>query len=91
MTKLKEQALEMLLNVPDNKMIYVIDILKGLNRLLNDKNMCVDNISASVPEISPEAFEAWEGFKKYKGIINCNIDEKAGLAKAREEKYANFA
>ena len=37
-----------------------------------------------------DAIEAWEGFKKYKGIIRYTIDEKVELADARDEKYANF-
>lgn len=34
--------------------------------------------------------DAWESFKKYKGIITDNIDEKIELANARDEKYASF-
>ena len=37
-----------------------------------------------------DALEAWEGFKKYKGIIRCAVDEKAELAEARDEKHADF-
>jgi len=33
-----------------------------------------------------EAFNAWEAFKKYKGIVQGDIDEKAELATARDEK-----
>ena len=90
MTKLKEQAVEMLLEVPDDKMGYVIDILKSLNGLFNDKNVSVYNIPSSEAGVSSEAYKAWEGFKKYKGIIHFNIDEKAELARARDEKYTNI-
>ena len=37
-----------------------------------------------------DALEAWECFKKYKGIIHCAVDEKVELAESRDEKYANF-
>ena len=37
-----------------------------------------------------DAIEAWEGFKKYRGIIRCAVDEKAELAEARNEKHADF-
>ena len=87
MTKLKERAAEMLLDIPDEKMIYVIDLLKWLNGLFNDKSVSFDNAPAMAPGISSEAFEAWERFKKYKGIIQFNVDDKAELARARDEKY----
>lgn len=84
MTNLKEQAIEMIQYVPDDKMVYVVDILKLLNNVFDDKK------SVTVSDISSDAVEAWEGFKKYKGIIPYDIDIKAELAKARDEKYADF-
>ena len=82
MTNLKEQAVIMLQNVPDDKMIYVIDILKQLNNIFDSKNVNINKKSMAV--------EAWEELKKYQGIIDCDIDAKAELAKARDEKYADF-
>ena len=89
MTALKKQALEILQDVPDDKMNYVILILNGLNGLLNDKT---DSNAGAVTELktSADILEAWAGFRKYKGIIPCAIDEKAELSKARDEKYASF-
>lgn len=83
MTKLKQQAVEMIQDVPDDKMSYVIDMLKWINSLLNDKNPVA-------PGNVDDVFDAWEGFKKYKGIVHFDIDEKLELAKARDEKHANF-
>jgi hypothetical protein len=77
LTKLKEQALDIIRNVPDDKMAVIIDILKGLSGL--DGN--------SYETFSTKK-EAWDDFKKYKGIIKHDIDEKAELARARDEKYA---
>ena len=84
MANLKEQAIEILYHIPDDKMIYVIDVLKSLN------NIFYENKSINVSDDSSERLEAWERFKKYKGIIPCDIDVKAELAKARDEKYADF-
>ena len=84
MSILKEQAVQMLQNVPDDKIIYVIDMLKWLNNIFDDKK------PTAVSGISSEAVKAWNEFKKYKGIIAYDIDEKAELTKAREEKYADF-
>jgi len=82
MSILKEQAVQILQTVPDDKMIYVIDMLKWLNNIFDDKSIRVNKKSTAV--------EVWNEFKKYKGIIAYDIDEKAELAKAREEKYADF-
>ena len=86
MTHLKESAIKMIQDFPEDKMVYVLDILKSLN------NIFTNTISPSaINEYSEsEALEAWEGFKKYKGIIHKDIDEKEELLKALDEKYANF-
>ena len=53
---------------------------------MNNKS---EDKSSAVPEKN-EAQKAWEELKKYKSIIPYDIDVKAELAKARDEKYANF-
>ncbi|MCL2323077.1 MAG: hypothetical protein FWC47_13365 [Oscillospiraceae bacterium] len=89
MTPLKEKAIKMLQDIPDDKMIYVIDILRSLNNLLISENTNYNNIPASSAiDDNSEALEAWEGLKKYHGIIRKGIDEKEELLKARDEKYA---
>ena len=87
MTAQKKQAFELLQNVPEDKMNYVILILKGLNGLLTDETD-FNRMAFTELKTSDDILEAWEGFRKYKGIIPCVIDEKAELAKARDEKYA---
>jgi len=90
MQKLKEQAIEMIRDVPDDKMVYIIDILRGINGLFSEGNIDIENMPVSKTESTSEALEAWEIFKAYKGIIRYDIDEKAELAEARDEKYARF-
>ena len=77
MTDLKEQAVKILQDIPDDKMVYVVKML--------------NKISAE-PDNSSEIRKAvWEDFKKECfGIIPYDIDEKAELAEARDEKYARF-
>jgi len=60
-----------------------------LNGLFNDK---IDSNKLSISEISTpvDTLEAWESFRKYKGIIPYAIDEKTELAEARDKKYARF-
>ena len=85
MTNLKQQAVEMINYVPDEKMVYVIDILKWMNGLFNDND--VNLIKAREKE---KKLKAWEGLKKYKGIIDRDINIKEELALAMEEKYARI-
>ena len=84
MTNLKEQAIQIIQNVPDDKIIYVIDMLRWLNNIFYEKK------SVAVSNTSSEALEAWKEFQQYKGIIPYDIDIKAELAEARDEKYADF-
>ena len=90
MTTLKEQAVKMLYNLPDDKMAYIVDILKSVTGILDDENINFNQPLISESSNSSEVIEAWEELKKYKSIIPYDIDAKAELAKARDEKYANF-
>jgi hypothetical protein len=83
MTKIKEQAIEMLRYVPDDKMVYLIDILKGLIGLYSETTV--------EKAIKSETKAAWDDFRQYYGIVAGPVNEKAELAQARKEKYdANF-
>jgi hypothetical protein len=82
MTQIKEKAFEMLQELPDDKVIYVIEILKGLIGLYGDAK--IDTKDLAEPQM------ALERLKKYRGRMSANIDEKEELTKAREEKYANI-
>ena len=89
MLTLKEQAVDIVQSFPEEKMSYVIEILKWIVGVLDDKS----RISREVPIIATdnhsEAIKAWERFKVYKGIVPYDIDIKAELAQARDEKYAD--
>ena len=90
MATLKEQAVNILHDVPEEKMSYVVDVLKWLNGTFKKTNGDVTNIPRTVSGEVSDALIAWQEFKKYKGIIQYEIDEKAELARARDEKYADF-
>jgi len=90
MMTLKEQAVNILQNLPDEKMSYVIDMLRWVTGILDERSAIFSQPPAAVMGNSSEAIEAWERLKAYKGIITYEIDEKAELAKARDEKYADF-
>ena len=89
MLTLKEQAVNIVQSFPEEKMSYVIEILRWVGGVLDDKS----RISREVPIIAmdnpSEAIKAWERFKAYKGIVPYDIEIKAELAQARDEKYAD--
>lgn len=80
MTKIKEQAVKMIQSIPDDKVIYIIDILKGLQGLyLNEEKR----------ESSNAAGNTAKGiFKKY---ANPDLieQEKSAWGEAVREKHGN--
>ena len=89
MTALRQQAFDMLQAVPEDKMVYIIDILKGFNGAVIDKGVDTNKLSAKNTDRSKK-LAAWENLKKYRGVIDRDIDIKAELAEARDEKNARF-
>ena len=85
---LKQQATNMLQNLPDEKMTYVIDMLKWVTDVLDEKSIIAHQAPVDTESNSSQAIEAWAKLKMYKGIIPYDIDFKAELAEARDEKYA---
>lgn len=77
MTVIQEQAVEIIRNMPDEKIYYVINILKGIDGLYPDKE-------EYGIEKSQAAYENLQRFRK-PGITD--RDYKAELAKAWKEKY----
>ncbi|MCI8748387.1 MAG: hypothetical protein HFH67_11100 [Lachnospiraceae bacterium] len=77
MTVIQEQAIEIIKNMPDEKIYYVINILKGIDGLYPANK--VYGI-----EKSQAAYENLQHFRK-PGITDRNY--KAELANAWEEKY----
>ena len=78
MTALKKQAMTMVESIPDEKMSHVVDMLRSITDIIGND------------VAYPPRREAWKQLQKYKGIIAHDINEKAELAEARNEKYADF-
>ena len=91
MSDLKARAVAMVQNAPDEEMIHVIKMLEWLNSVFIDRYRRNSDTYESSPDDRARALAAWEDFKQYKGIIDHEIDEKAELASARDEKYADFS
>jgi len=80
MLTLKEQAIEFIKTVPDDRFIYIMDMFRGIRGLLNYVEKEEKQASQSL----------LEDIKSLRGIISSDIDEKAELKRARDEKYASF-
>lgn len=82
MTHLREQAIEIIKEIPEEKIIYVVNILKNVRDLSdypqkrggqeNDKKVLLEQL------------------EKYRGRLPKDFDYKKELEEARNEKYADF-
>ena len=88
MTALKKQAVIMVESIPDDKMLYVVDMLRSITGIIGYNASTNNKIIVTTSTNSPKQ-EAWNRLQKYKGIISHDIDEKAELEKAKDEKYAS--
>lgn len=79
MTRIKERAVEMIQRMPDDDMLYVINILQNLEEMTANKNADRER-----------ALEALQDILKYRGRLSKDFDADEELAKAREEKYGNI-
>jgi len=78
MTKVKEQAMELLQSIPDDKIIHIIDILRGLKGLSDNNDINVHDSAQSARGI----------FNKYANTDLISM-EKDAWGKAVSEKYDN--
>lgn len=81
MTQLREQAIEMIKEIPEDKIIYVWNILKNVKDLSEEPKL--ENTLS-------EKAQALQIIQKFKGKLPEGFDYKKELDEAREEKYANF-
>ena len=76
MTLMREQAIKMLHAVPDEKMIFLIDILKSLEPLFQDIKGVQNSIPSPEMNSTSERLKVWEDFQKYRGAITDDASEK---------------
>ena len=75
MTKLRQDALSLLEEIPEDKLVFVIQILEGVAGLYSQDESQRE-----------KAFQTLERLRKPSTV---NLDYKAELASYREEKYGN--
>lgn len=80
MTVIKEQAIEMIKRLPDDKVFYVVNILEGLEGLYDENQ-----------ETGPsDSQRAYDSFQCLRGRGAVDIDYRVELAQALEEKFCNI-
>ncbi|MBT9776877.1 UDP-N-acetylenolpyruvoylglucosamine reductase [Clostridium sp. MCC353] len=80
MTVIKEQAIELIKRLPDDKVFYVVSILEGLEGLYSER----EEIRLTD---SQKAYQSLQNLRK-KGTAE--LDYKAELIQALEEKYESL-
>lgn len=80
MTRIKEKAVEMIQRMPDDDMLYVINILQNLEEMTTKKD--VDR---------KQAMAAYQDLMKYRGRLPEDFEADKELAEAREEKYGSIS
>lgn len=80
MTVIKEQAIEMIKRLPDDKVFYVVNILEGLEGLYDENQ-------ETRPSDSQKAYQNLQCLRR---MGAAEIDYKAELSQALEEKYESL-
>lgn len=80
MTVMQERAFEMIKRLPDDKVYYVVRMLEGIEGLIPE------NVMGTVT-MEQKAYENLQRFRKCNDV---EIDYKAELARALEDKYAGI-
>ncbi len=78
MTVMQERAFEMIKRLPDEKIYYIVQILEGMEGLT----------SQAVHGTMTKEQKAYENLQRFRKCSDVEIDYKAELAQALEEKYA---
>lgn len=78
MTQIKEKAVDLIRQMPEDHMFYVIDMLQNLKISIADKE-----------NDKKQAIAAFQNLQKFRGRLPENFDADKELEEARNEKYGN--
>ena len=78
MTQIKEKAVDLIRQMPEDHMFYVIDMLQNLKISIADKE-----------NDKKQAMAAFQNLQKFRGRLPENFDADKELEEARNEKYSN--
>ena len=78
MTQIKEKAVDLIRQMPEDHMFYVIDMLQNLKISIADRE-----------NEKKQAMAAFQNLQKFRGRLPENFDADKELEEARNEKYGN--
>lgn len=78
MTQIKEKAVDLIRQMPEDHMFYVIDMLQNLKISIADKE-----------NEKKQAMAVFQNLQKFRGRLPENFDADKELEEARNEKYGN--
>jgi hypothetical protein len=79
MSPIKEIAIRMIQDIPDDKIIYILHIFRGINGLYKNTTTTAENRR-----------EAFNHIQQFRGKMPLNLDYGEELAKSRVERYASI-
>ena len=74
---MQERAFEMIKRLPDDKVYYIVRMLEGIEGLIPE----------NVMEVSTAEQKAYENLQRFRKCSDVEIDYKAELMQALEDKY----
>lgn len=77
MTQIKERAMQMLKQLPDEKVVYIVKIIEGLEGLGETAK-------------TTEKQEALKKIQKFRRRLSENFDYESELAESRRERYEDI-
>lgn len=77
MTVIQERAFEMIKRMPDDKVYYVVKMLESIEELSTQIDM----------DVKTKEQKAYENLQRFRKCSSTDVDYKAELTKALEEKY----
>lgn len=78
MTVMQERAYEIIKRLPDEKIYYIVQMLEGIEGLTIQPE----------PAAMTSEQKAYENLQRFRKCSDVEVNYKAELAQAREEKYA---
>ncbi|MDO4261276.1 MAG: dihydrodipicolinate reductase [Eubacteriales bacterium] len=80
MTQIREKTLKMIERMPEEKVIYIFNILQNIEAL-----------SMTAPsDVTKDSMAAFDVLMKYRGTLPEDFDYKRELEEARDEKYVRL-
>ncbi|MCM1136877.1 MAG: hypothetical protein NC400_15055 [Clostridium sp.] len=80
MTAMQERAFEMISRLPEDKVYYVVRLLEGIEGL----------IPQTTAEVKTTEQGAYENLQRFRKSSSVEIDYRAELSEALEEKYEDI-